>query len=41
MNNYFLNNIIFNHMIILGISLGLFVVGGGLISLTNALSKRQ
>jgi small neutral amino acid transporter SnatA (MarC family) len=28
-------------MIILGITLGLFAVGGGLISLTNALSKRQ
>jgi len=27
-------------MLILGIALGLFVVGGGLISLTNAFSKR-
>ncbi len=28
-------------MLILGIALGLFVVGGGLISLTNALSRRD
>lgn len=28
-------------MLIFGIALGLFVVGGGLISLTNAMSKRE
>lgn len=28
-------------MLILGIALGLFVVGGGLISFSNALSKRD
>lgn len=44
-NHFFVNNI-FPHqlqlfMLILGIALGLFVVGGGLISLTNALSRRD
>jgi hypothetical protein len=28
-------------MLILGVALGLFILGGGLISVTNALSKRQ